>query len=121
VILEGLKRWGADRGRILRREHEEQGIEVDLANFITHHDLPIRFAWDIQQIEMHPRHVIIEIRDSPHDDAWKDLGVDGLAADWYEGSYPAMVDAYLPGSKASWTSLRGRGGAVNRLELTARS
>jgi hypothetical protein len=118
AVIDGLKRWGADRGRILREEHEERGVARNLVNFVVEHDLPIRFAWEVRHIEMEPKRVIIEINDSPHDDAWKDLGVGELTADWYETSYPAMIDAYLPGAQAKWASLRGRGDTTNLLELT---
>ena len=45
------------------------------------------------------------------------LQADRIAQLWYEGSYPAMAEAYLSGATAEWTQLKSRGDSLNRLEL----
>jgi hypothetical protein len=116
VILEALRQWGADRGRRLLQEHEAAGIEPSLANFIRHHDMPAAFVWR-HQTTLAPEGAIIEIAETPHEQAWKDVSALEFGALWYESSYPAMARAYLPGATAVWTKLRSRGDDVNRLEL----
>jgi L-2-amino-thiazoline-4-carboxylic acid hydrolase len=116
AILEALANWGAERGRLLRREHEEQGIEPTLANFIRYHDMPASMVWR-HSVTLQPLGAVIDIAETPHEEAWEDLHAMELGALWYEGSYAAMARAYLPGLSAIWTKLRSKGDPVNRLEL----
>jgi hypothetical protein len=116
VILEGLKAWGAERGRLLRKQHEEDGLEISLSNFIRHHDMPAAFVWR-HVVTVGPEAAVVEIAETPHEEAWEDLKAKDIGSLWYEGSYPAMAQAYLPGLTASWAQLRSNGAAVNRLEL----
>jgi hypothetical protein len=116
AVLEALKRWGGERGKFLRQEHEASGIEPSLESFVRHHDLPARFVWHTE-VTIEPGRVILDVHETPHDQAWSDLQAQEYATLWYEGSYPAMAEAYLPGARAAWTKLRSKGDATNRLEL----
>jgi len=118
VIKDGLTRWGNERGRTLRQEHEAGGIPLNLVSFIQHHDLPYRQVWQTREIVMEPNHVVLEIADSPQDEAWDDLKGGDLGALWYETSYAAMAATYLPGSSARWPKLKSRQDAVNQLEIS---
>src|SRR5436305_7223062 len=40
VIKQALGRWGAERGRRLREEHEAAGVYPTLASFVSRHDMP---------------------------------------------------------------------------------
>jgi hypothetical protein len=42
-----------------------------------------------------------------------------LGALWYEESYAAMIEAYLPGASLEWTTQMCRGDAVTELRITA--
>jgi len=117
VILEGLQAWGAERGRLLRKQHEEDGIEVSLSNFIRYHDMPSAFVWR-QNVTVDANGAVIEIAETPHDEAWEDLEAIDMGELWYEGSYPAMAEAYLPGLTAFWTQLKAKGAPANRLQLS---
>lgn len=117
VLRDGLARWGAERGRRLRAQHEETGIHLSLVNFIEKHDLPLQYVWQVQQHVMEANHVVVDIVETPQDEAWADLNGIDLGALWYEAPYPAMVTAYREGSSATWTKLKSRGDAINRLEL----
>jgi L-2-amino-thiazoline-4-carboxylic acid hydrolase len=119
AIIRALRLWGAERGRFLRQEHEAAGMEASLENFIRHHDMPARFVWR-HHVELRPGGAVVEIEETPHEQAWEDVSAMQLGELWYEGSYPAMAEAYLPGAKAVWTQLRSRGDAANRLELLLR-
>jgi hypothetical protein len=116
AILDALAAWGKERGQKLRQEHEENGIEPNIENFIRHHDMPAKFVWR-HHATFTPGSAIIDIAETPQEEAWEDLKSLDLGALWYEGSYPAMAQAYLPGLRAAWTKLRSRGDSVNRLEL----
>jgi hypothetical protein len=119
ALKEAMARWGAERGRLLRLEHEAAGITPSLASFVEHHDLPCREVWQTREVVTEPGHVVIDIAATPQDEAWQDLNGVELGGTWYEEAYPAMAAAYLPGATARWTKLKSRGDAVNRLELTA--
>ncbi len=119
VIAEALTAWGRQRGELLRQSHEEAGITVGLESFIRHHDLPLTLVCDTREVDNAPGRLVAEIGYTPQDDGWVDAGVQDLGALWYEIAYPAMIDAYLPGATATWTSLVARGDAVSRLEMTA--
>ena len=118
AIRDALANWGAERGQLLRKEHEAAGIEPSLNSFIRNHDMPAKFVWH-HEATFRPGRAVIDIHETPHEEAWEDLHAADLGRLWYEGTYPAMVEAYLPGSKAVWSLLRGNGDAVNRLELHA--
>ena len=118
AMVDALERWGAERGRLLRQGHEAAAIEPGLAAFVRHHDLPLTLVWESAEIETADGRVVVEIGDTPHDDAWADADASELGVLWYETVYPAMVAAYLPGAGAHWPSLRARGDAVSRLELS---
>ncbi len=79
--------------------------------------LRLVLVWESVEVEASATRVVIEIGDTPQDDAWADADVRELGALWYETVYPLMVAAYLPGAGAHWASLRARGDAVSRLEL----
>ena len=111
VIIEALANWGRERGALMRRQHEEQGLPLTLANFICHHDMPAQFVWRYTA-EVGERSAAIEIAETPHEEAWETLQALEIGALWYEGAYPAMAEAYLPGTAARWTQLRARGDAV---------
>jgi hypothetical protein len=118
-VLSALAKWGEDRGQRLRAAHVEEGLAPSAANFIRHHDLPARFVWRTRLVEERDGRAVIEISESPQDDALADYEAGELGALWYESSYPAMVSAYLPGSAAKWLALRGRGDDANRLEIAS--
>lgn len=118
VIAEALRAWGAERGRLLRKEHQDAGVEISIASFIEHHDMPLRFVWQ-QTAVVVDSHGYVEIGDTPHEEAWEDYDALDCGAMFYRESYPAMAQAYEPGLSAVWTRLRSQGDAVNRLELTA--
>ncbi len=117
VILEALARWGAERGARLRGEHEAQGIAPSIEAFVRMHDMPAKFVWRHEIRVIAPGHVEVDIAETPHEEAWEDLGAIEIGRLWYEGSYPAMAQSYLPGLTARWTRLRSRGEPVNTLEL----
>jgi hypothetical protein len=121
AIKDGLARWGADRGKILRHEHQVSGIPLNLMSFINYHDFPCRQVWQTREITMERDCVVIEVADSPQDEAWTDLKGTDLGVLWYEASYPAMVETYLPGSTAKWTKLKSRGDTLSRLEMRTKA
>lgn len=117
AVREALVNWGRERGHLLRARHAERDIAVTLANFIRRHDLPVRLIWPLREVEVNDHRVIVEIDDTPQDQAWADAGAFELARLWYEASYPAMAAAYLPRTRSRWTALRANGDATNRLSL----
>lgn len=119
AVAAALEKSGEERGQRLRKQHLEDGVTPNAVNFIRHHDLPARFVWRTSVVEEREGRTVIEISESPQDEAWADYDAQELAALWYEASYPAMVRAYLPGSSTKWLALRGRGGAANRLEIAS--
>ena len=40
IIKEALRRWGENRGREMREEHQRRGWDLDVYNFIKYHDDP---------------------------------------------------------------------------------
>lgn len=125
TIRRAMRSWGRLRGEHLRREHDEKGIERSPVSFMHHHDLPFGIVWDVDEEIADDGTLLARIHDTPHDEAWRDLdGADlGVAADlgtlWYEESYAAMVEAYLPGARLEWTRQMCRGDAVTELRITA--
>ena len=117
AVVAALESWGRERGRLLHKRHLEQGREPSLLAFIADHDLPMRLVWPMREMEMADDHVVVEFDETPQDEAFEDHDQRDLGRLWYEASYPAMAEAYLPGTKAQWTKLRSRGDATNRLDL----
>ena len=119
AVCDALAAWGAERGALLKSRHQEKGIEESLINFIRSHDLPARLIWPLREVEVSEHKVVVEIDETPQDDAFEDSKLTDLGCLWYENSYPAMAAAYLPGTSAEWTRLRARGDDTNRLELSS--
>ena len=118
AVIAGLTSWGAERGRLLRERHQAGGLALSAENFVRHHDLPARLIWPVREIEMSPQRAVVEIDETPQDDAWDDAGLRELGALWYDVSYAAMADTYRAGATATWSALTARGDATNRLEVT---
>ncbi|MBT6204100.1 MAG: hypothetical protein HOI34_10415 [Rhodospirillaceae bacterium] len=121
AVVAALKSWGAERGRLLRQRHEGRGVTVSLEAFWSDHDLPARIIWPVREIEVSDGRVVVEIDDTPQDRAFADHDHAELGALWYEASYPAMAEAYWPGTLAHWELLRSRGDETNRLVLERQS
>ena len=117
AVAEALADWGAYRGRRLRARHEERGRPLSLESFVADHDLPMLLIWPVREIESGPRRLVVEIDETPQDEAFLDADAADLGRLWYEASYPAMAQAYMPGTRALWSALVSRGDATNRLEL----
>ncbi|MEQ8931902.1 MAG: L-2-amino-thiazoline-4-carboxylic acid hydrolase [Silicimonas sp.] len=117
AISEAMRNWGAERGELLRSEHLEAGLEPSVANFIRYHDMPLHMVWR-HRVEMLPDGgAVLDILETPHDEAWEDAHASDLGALWYRHAYPAMTQTYLPGLSAEWTREETGGNPVNRLEL----
>ncbi|MGW9333324.1 L-2-amino-thiazoline-4-carboxylic acid hydrolase [Bosea sp. NPDC055594] len=116
VIIEALRAWGSERGRLLAKEHAENGIAPSIESFIREHDLPARFVWN-HKASSSPDSAVIEIIDTPQDQAWADLDALDLGQLWYSAAYPAMAEAYLEGLSANWVPPRPTEGAAGRIEL----
>lgn len=116
VLREALRNWGADRGRRLRREFDETGIEPTVQNFVRRHDLPLSLVWEVKVMEDGAHRWVIEIGDTPHEQAWADIDGLDIGRYWYEESYPAMAAAFDERASACWIALRPQG-TCNRLEL----
>jgi len=79
----------------------------------------MRLIWPVREIEISPERVVVEIDETPQDEAFADSDATELGMLWYQASYPAMARAYMPGASARWSALVSRGDATNRLELDA--
>lgn len=117
TIRAAMRAWGALRGDILRREHLAKGLPVDLVSFLHHHDFPYPTVWEVHEHVATARKVVVEIGATPQDEVWQDLGAGALAAHWYRESYPAMAEAYLPGSRARWPRLACLGDSASELQI----
>ena len=118
AVAAALESWGRERGKKLRERQEERGTPISLENFIRDHDLPARLIWPMREVEMSEGRVVVEFDETPQDEAFEDHDHRDLGRLWYEASYPAMAEGYLPGASAEWRLLRSRGDATNRLELS---
>jgi len=118
TIRGAMRAWGKLRGEHLRGEHELKSIAHTPANFMRHHDLPFATVWDVDEKIADAASFVAQIYDTPHDEAWRDMMATDLGALWYEASYAAMIDSYLPGAKLEWTKLTCRGDVVNELRIT---
>lgn len=117
VIKRGMRTWGEERGRILREQHIERGLEPSLANLMHFHDLPYTQLWNPEELVNEPNRFVARIAWTPQDEVWQDLQSEELAVVWYEESYAGLVEQYLPGGSATWTKLLSRGDDANVLEL----
>lgn len=117
AVCDALAAWGAERGSLLAKRHVEKGIKASLINFVRAHDLPARLIWPVREVEVTTTKVIVEIDETPQDEAFEDSKHSELGSLWYQHSYPAMAAAYLPGATSRWTRLRAGGDETNRLEL----
>jgi hypothetical protein len=117
TVRRGLRSWGRLRGEHLRKEHEAKGIARDALGFMRRHDMPFATVWDMHEKVATENEFVAEIRETPHDEAWRDMRATELGPLWYEESYAAMAEAYSPGATARWTRLMCRGDAVSEIHV----
>lgn len=118
AIADAMKTWGAERGMLLREEHRRSGREPSVANFIRFHDMPLQMVWRHEVKHSRDGGAVIEILETPHDEAWKDARASDLGDLWYRHAYPAMAGAYMPGLSAEWTRKEAGANPVNSLKLS---
>jgi L-2-amino-thiazoline-4-carboxylic acid hydrolase len=116
TIARAMRMWGSMRGTLLRGEHEARGLARTPENFLRHHDLPFATVWDAEARDAGAGTLVAQVRETPHDEAWRDMQADDLGELWY-GSYVPMMAAYLPGAHLEWTRLKCRGDEVNELRI----
>ena len=113
-----MRRWGGMRGEHLRAEHEKAGITLSPASFMHRHDLPFSTVWDIEVLEASDDRFHAVVHDTPHDEAWRDMDAEPvLGPIWYECSYGAMCEAYLPQARLEWIRLVSRGDDANEIHI----
>ena len=118
TIRDAMRRWGRMRGEHLRVEHEEAGIPISPASFMRHHDLPCSTVWDMEEREASDECFHAVVRDTPHDEAWRDMDADPvLGPIWYECSYATMCDAYISNARLEWKRLICRVDDANEIRI----
>lgn len=101
AFKDGIRRWGEDRGRILREEHESRGLQRTPAALIRHSDVGYQYLSHIREVEAGDNSYTYEEGYSPFLEALEDYGVGHLGEYYFSETIDGMARAYVPGGRAS--------------------
>lgn len=90
----GLRAYGQWRGTEMREAHHALGLDINMRNLIL--------CWDSASV------FIVKDRGDTEP---------ALGPIWYECSYAAMCEAYLPQARLEWRRLICRGDAANEVRI----
>ncbi|UCF94393.1 MAG: L-2-amino-thiazoline-4-carboxylic acid hydrolase [Desulfobacterales bacterium] len=71
ALRRGIRRFGRERGLRLRRQHLEQGLEINMSNLFTHYDLPSDDRFRRNKIELSDQTRLSETLVCPFHDVWQ--------------------------------------------------
>jgi L-2-amino-thiazoline-4-carboxylic acid hydrolase-like protein len=104
-----LRIWAEERGRLMRRRHEERGLEPTPANFVREMDFCVRYVWEFDERVSGADRYEARIGWTPMDQAWADYDEADAACAFWEETYPALAGGYDAGLTVDLPSLTWRG------------
>ena len=113
-----LRVWSAERGQMMRADHEARGIAITPANLVREMDLCAKYVWDIAAESATPDSYEATIAWTPMDQAWEDYDLVDDARIFWEESFPALAAAYDPGLSVAFPTLRWRGDPTTTIRVT---
>jgi hypothetical protein len=121
VIRRFLRRWGAQRGGLLRAEHEARRLAPSPENLIREIDLAAKYVWEMTEECRSRDRYVVTVAWTPMDEAWADLDAGCAARLFWEESLPPLAEHYDPALSLEIAALRWRGDDRTRLVVTRRS
>lgn len=114
AFVDGLRRWGAERGRLLSRAHQDLGIIREPANVIRMSDLGYQYVCEVDELEADTRTYRFQIVYSPFVEALSDTGHIEEAHLYFENVFDALVSTYLSSnSSAAFEGMSERGPVIS--------
>ncbi|MFT4038252.1 MAG: L-2-amino-thiazoline-4-carboxylic acid hydrolase, partial [Thermomicrobiales bacterium] len=97
ILRDFLTIWAAERGELMRADHQARGIAVTPANLIREMDLCAGYIWDMEDEVSAEGGYAAEIRSNPIDTAFADYTLGADAPRFWEATLPALAGGYDPG------------------------
>lgn len=113
---EFLRRWGRERGEMMRADHAARGLAITPENFVREMDVCPKYVWDIADEVATPDRYEATIHWTPMDQAWEDYDLAEDARIFWETSYPALAGGYDPSFQIGLPALKWRGDGPTRLQ-----
>ncbi len=112
-----IRRYGAERGRATRAEHEASGYPIHLKTLFTAGGFPGKAGFRRRQIDLQPHQRISETLECPLHHHWRAMGglKEGLC--YCEVIHEAMWQAYAPGTETRQPKIMTRGDERCRFEV----
>ncbi len=118
IIKEALRRWGANRGREMREDHQRRGWNLDVYNFIKYHDDPAAGdAWVAENVVLTTEEHVRIVKKSLFADTFDELGTGKLGILFEEESLMAQVMAYNSSIEVTIPRLIERGDEVSEFRF----
>ncbi len=118
IIKEALRRWGANRGREMREDHQRRGWDLDVYNFIKYHDDPAAGdAWVAENVVLTTEEHVRIVKKSLFANTFDELGTGKLGILFEEESLMAQVKAYNSSIEVTIPRLMERGDEVSEFRF----
>ena len=117
ALRKAVRKYGADRGKRMRAEHEACGHAIDLKTLFTIGGFPGTAGFKNQIVEIKPDRCIYETLTCPLYNWWKELGGEQEALINCEEIHGAMWSAYHPNIESHQPKRMPRGDGLCRFEV----
>jgi hypothetical protein len=113
-----LRVWSAERGQMMRADHQARGLAITPANLIREMDLCAKYVWEIADEAVTPDGYQATIAWTPMDQAWEDYDLIDDARIFWEESFPALAASYDSDLSVSFPSLHWRGDSTTTIRVS---
>lgn len=97
MVLQIMREFGAERGRLIRQKALAQGLEPMMVNYYKVTDLPMS-GWKHETLESTPTRMRFKATYCPFAEVWKALGAPELGLLYCEED-KTKFEAYMPGTE----------------------
>lgn len=96
ALRRGLRNFGYDRGRTLRKEQLALGMKINMYNLWTYYDLPEDNRFKRNKIRLNKQERISQTLVCPMANMWIKMDAKDLGAIYCDEFHPAMFEGYHP-------------------------
>ncbi len=114
-VERALRRWAHERGALLARRHEQDGVEPVPANLVRQSDLAAKWCWELSETDVGDDRYRAEVAHNPLDETWRDYDAGADARTFWEQSVPAFALGYGHGLRAVAEIADGAGSSLSAL------
>lgn len=97
ALRRGIRNYGEDRARLLRKRHEEKGLPINVQTLFEEYDLPSDQRFERNKIRLDPETRLSHTLKCPYAEIWAEREEGSRLGKIYcDEFHPAMWEAYHP-------------------------